>query len=140
MPAFPSLDWCHALVKVLEKEPGVLPALLEWGGKSVGFIVGKDKGLDRDFCIYAKPHPTEPRLEVLKQCEDEDDLELEEPEYTFRAPLSLCRKLHEKQLDPIDVLLKGQVAVKGDLKKLIPYSQKYRALGERAGEKIETIF
>src|SRR5437763_778720 len=118
MPQFPSLEWCNALVAIVEKEPGVLPAALEWGGKSVGVVIAKDKGLARDFCIYAKPHATELRLEVLKVCEDEDDLELEEPDYLFRASLGLVRQVFAKQLDPIEVLLKGQVRVVGDLKKL----------------------
>jgi putative sterol carrier protein len=134
------MEWCQALVAVLEKEPSALPALREWGGKSVGVIIGKDKGLSQDFCIYAKPHPTELKLDELRLCEDEDDLELEEPDFLFRAPFGLCQQLFAKKLDPIEVLLKGQIRVEGDLKKLVPFSQKYRLLGERASEKVQTTF
>jgi hypothetical protein len=140
MPKFPSLEWCEALAKVLETEPGVLPALREWGGQSVGVIIGKDKGLPKDFCIYAKPHPTELKVDELRLCEDEDDLELEEPDFLFRAPFGTVQQLLAKKLDPIDVLIKGQVRVEGDMKKLIPFSQKYRPIGERAMEKVETHY
>lgn len=140
MPQFPSLDWCQALVKVLESEPGVLPALREWGGQSVGVIIGKDKGLPKDFCIFAKPHATELKLEELRLCEDEDDLELEEPDFLFRAPFGTVQQLIARKLDPIDVLMKGQVRVEGDMKKLIPFSQKHRLIGESVMSKVETLY
>jgi putative sterol carrier protein len=140
MPRFPSLEWCEALVKLLETEPGVLPALREWGGQSVGVVIGKDKGLAKDFCIFAKPHASELKLEELRMCEDEDDLELEEPDYLFRAPFGLVQQLLARKLDPLDVLMKGQIRVEGDMKKLVPFSQKYRGVGEGAMDKIETVY
>ncbi len=140
MPRFPSLEWCEALVKVLEQDPAVLPPLEEWGGRSLGVVVGRDGPLARDFCVYAKPHPTEPRLLALKVCEDEDDLELEEPDYFFRAPFGVVRQVMQKQLDPLEVLRKGRVRVRGDLQFLIVFGQRHQRLGEDAVARVETTF
>lgn len=140
MPRFPSLEWCQALVTLLEKDPAVLPALKDWGGRSIGVVVGKDAGLARDFCVYARPHATEPRLLELRVCEDEDDLGLEEPDYLFRAPLGTVKQLIARKLDPLEVLRKGQVRVEGDLQFLIPLSQKHQRLGEAAIAKLETTY
>lgn len=138
MSDFPSLEWCQALVRSLEQDPDVAGACREWGGRSVGVVIGKDggaggaKGLARDFCVFARPHASDPRIEELRLCEDEDDLELEEPDYLFRFPHSLALQLLERRLDPVDALMKGQVRVEGDLKRLLSFGQKYRLLGERA--------
>lgn len=140
MPAFPSLDWCHALVQALESDPSVAAAAAEWGGRSVGVVIGRDRDLARDFCIYARPHATLPKLLELRECEDEDDLEIEEPDYLFRAPFSTFRQLLERRIDPVDVLLKGQVRVVGDLQPLVAFGTRHRLIGERAIEKVQTVF
>jgi hypothetical protein len=140
MPRFPSLDWCEALVRELERDTTILPALKEWGGRSVGVVIGKDGGLARDFCIFAKPDKALPKLLELRLCEDEDDLELEEPDYLFRAPLGTVKQLILKQLDPLEVLRKGQVRVEGDLKFLLTFSQKYQRVGEAAMAQVLTTW
>jgi putative sterol carrier protein len=140
MPRFPSLDWARALSDVLAKDPATLVPLREWNGRSLGVVISKEGGLARDFCVYAKPHASEPKLVELKECEDEDDLELEEPDFLFRAPFSIVKQLLEKKLDPFEVLRLGKVRVEGDLKFLVPYGQKYQAIGDRALAKVETIY
>lgn len=140
MPRFPSLEWCRAVEAEALKEPEVANAARDWGGTSVGVIIGKGDGLAKDFCIYVKPHPTELRLESLKLCEDEDDLELEEPEMLFRVSFGICKALMQKQLDPFDVLRKGQIKVVGDMKRVLTFGQKYQALGDRISPRIETTF
>lgn len=132
MSAFPSLEWCKALIRSLEKEPGIAEACREWGGRSIGVVIGSDADLASDFCVFAKPHPTEPRVEDLRVCEDEDDLELEEPDYLFRLPHGLAVHLLHGKLDPLDVLRKGKVRVEGDFKFLLSFGHKHRLLGERA--------
>lgn len=136
MPRFPSLEWCEALVKSLEVEPEIADAAREWGGKSIGVVIAKGAGLDEDFCVFARPHASEARIEELRLCEDEDDLELDEPDFLFKLPFSLALSLLQRRLDPLEVLRKGQVKVEGDLKLLITFSQKYQALGERAAERV----
>jgi hypothetical protein len=140
MPTFPSLDWAHALVAVLEKDPDILVPLREWGGRSVGIVIGRDAGLAKDFCVYAKPHATLPKLEALTLCEDEADLELEEPDYLFRAPFGTVKQVLAKKLDPFELLRKGQVRVEGDLGFLIPFGQKWQKLGDRATAAVPTTF
>jgi hypothetical protein len=140
MPMFPSLDWCRALADALAKDPDAPRGLKEWNGRSIGVVIGRDKGLAKDFCVYAKPSATKLELEELKVCEDEDDLELEEPDYLFRLPFGTARQLLARQLDPLDVLRRGQVRVEGDLQFLIPLGTKYRGLGERAAEAVPTSF
>lgn len=140
MPRFPSIEWCESLVDVLAADPAVLPALREWNGRTLGVIIGRDAGLAADFCIYAKPHATEPRVLELRVCEDEDDLELEEPDYLFRAPFGTVRQLLARKVDPLEMLRKGNVRVEGDLQFLITYGQRYQRLGEAAIEKVETIY
>jgi len=132
MPSFPSIEWCRALVEELAKDPAVLVPLREWNGRSLGVVIGKGEGLAKDFCVFARPHATEPRLERLELCEDEDDLGVEEPDYLFRAPISVVKSVMERRLDPLDVLRKGQVKVEGDLQFLVSYGTKHKGVGESA--------
>jgi hypothetical protein len=140
MPKFPSLDWCRTVEAVALKDPQIPTIAKEWGGLSVGVVIAKGDGLPKDFCLFVKPHPTELRLEALRLCEDEDDLELEEPDYFFRVPYAICRGLLAKKLDPFDVLRKGQVRVEGDMKRLLALGQKYQVVGDRIAEQVETTF
>jgi hypothetical protein len=140
MPKFPSLEWCRAIEAVALKDPQIPDVAKEWGGLSVGVVIAKGDGLAMDFCIFVKPHATELRLEALRLCEDEDDLELEEPDYFFRVPYAICRALLAKKLDPFEVLRKGQVRVEGDMKRLLAIGQKYQPVGDRIAEQIETTF
>ena len=140
MPVFPTLEWCRAIEAVVVKDPAAPAAVKEWGGLTVGFIISRGDGLKKDFCLYLRPHPTDLKVEELRLCEDEDDLELEEPDYLFKVPFAICKQLLKKQLDPLAVLRQGEVKVEGDVKKLIVYGQKYQAIGDRAMEQIETIF
>lgn len=140
MPRFPSLEWCHALVSAAASDPDVPPVARAWGGRSVGVVLVKGDGLPRDFCVFAKPHPSEPRVEVLKECEDEDDLALEEPDFLFRVAFGTARKLLAGQLDPWEVLRRGQVRVDGDLGVLVPFGQKHQKLGERVLARVDTTF
>lgn len=140
MPRFPSIEWCRAIEAVVVQDPAAPLAVKEWGGLTVGFVIGRGEGLAKDFCIYLKPHPTDLTVEELRICEDEDDLELEEPDYLFKVPFAICKQLLKKQLDPLAVLRQGEVKVEGDVKKLIVYGQKHQAIGDRAMEKIETTF
>ncbi len=140
MPRFPSLEWCEALAQLLAGDPAVRAPVVEWGGQSIGVVIGRDGPLARDFCVFARPHASEPRLLTLQLCEDEDDLELEEPDYLFKAPFGTVKMLLQGELDPLEVLRKGQVRVKGDLKFLIPFGQRHQRLGDQALAKVETIF
>lgn len=138
MPIFPSIEWCQALVESLEVEPDIAAVAREWGGKSIGVVIAADAGLKEDFCVFAKPHATKVEMEELRSCEDEDDLELDEPDFLFKLPYSLALKLLQRRVEPLDVLRKGQVRVEGDLKELLMFSQKHQALGERAIERLMT--
>lgn len=140
MSKFPSIAWCEALVRILQADPGVAGAVQEWAGRSIGVVVARDAGLDRDFCIFAKPHASEPRLTELKACEDEDDLELEEPDYLFKVPFGTARQMLGGRVDAVDVLRRGQVKVEGDLAFLITYAQKHQRIGQSAVGRVETSF
>lgn len=140
MPKFPSLEWCRAVEAVALKEPEIPIIAREWGGLSVGVVIARGDGLGKDFCLFIKPHPTELRLEDLRLCEDEDDLELEEPDYFFRVPFAICRGLLAKKLDPFAVLREGKVRVEGDMKRLLALGQKYQPVSDRIAAKVETSF
>lgn len=140
MPVFPTLDWCRAIADALAADPDAPRALKEWNGRSIGVVIGRDPGLARDFCVFAKPSATTLTLDELKLCEDEDDLELEEPDYLFRLPFGIAKQLLAKRLDPLELLRRGQVRVEGDLQFLIPLGHRYRALGERAAATVATTF
>jgi hypothetical protein len=140
MPRFPSLEWCRAVEAVVVLDPATPAAVKEWGNATVGVIIGSGDGLAKDFCLYIAPHPTELKLKELKLCEDEDDLELEEPDYLFRVPFGICRQIMEKRLDPFEVVRKGQVRIVGDMKKLLAFGQKHQAIGDRVLARIETVF
>ena len=76
MPRFPSLEWCRAVEARVIQDPAAAAAVREWGGATVGFVIGRSEGLAQDFCLFVKPHPSDLRLEELRLCDDEDDLEL----------------------------------------------------------------
>lgn len=140
MPRFPSLEWCRAVEKVALDHPSIATVAREWGGTSVGVIIMKGDGLAKDFCLYIKPHPTEPRLEALKVCEDEDDLDLEEPEYFFQVPFAICKGVIGKQLDPFVVVKSGQVKIRGDMKRMLAFGQKYQPIADAIAPQVETTF
>lgn len=140
MNNFPSIDWCKALITELQQEAGIVNAVREWGGRTIGVVVTRGDGLAKDFCIYAKPHATEARVVELKLCDDEDDLLLDEPDYFFRAPFGLVKKLLAQSVDPLTLLRAGEVKVDGDLKFLVPFGQKWQQLGERATARVPTKF
>jgi hypothetical protein len=131
MPTFPSLDWCRALVEAARRDPDIGAAAREWAGRSVGVVIGRDKGLARDFCVYAEVHADRAELKLLRECPDEDDLAVDEPAYLFRVPYGLALKMMSRKVDPLDALRAGDVRVEGDLKFLVTFGQKWRALGER---------
>lgn len=131
MISFPSIAWCRALVAEAQKEPEILQVAKEWAGRSVGVVVKKGPGLERDFCVFARPSPTSAELDVLTECEDEDDLELEEPDFLFVVPWALAQKLLRKELDPLSVLRGGQLRAEGDMRFLVPFAQRWQPLGDR---------
>lgn len=139
MPRFPSLKWCEALVAEAQKEPEISKVALEWGGRTLGVVIAAGDGLDSDFCVFARPHATKPEMLELKLCEDEDDLELDEPDFFFKLPFSLTKKLIRKQVDPFAVLRAGQIRADGDMKFLVPFAQRWQALGDRISNRLETI-
>ncbi len=140
MPKFPSLEWCESLVAVLTDEPSVGAVVREWGGRSIGVVIGRDAGLERDFCVFARPHAAEPRLLELTLCEDEDDLELESPDYLFRAPLGTIRQLISGKVEPLEILRRGQVKVEGDLEFLITFGTRHQKLGQAAVARVDTVY
>jgi hypothetical protein len=115
-------------------------AAREWGGESVGFVVSKGDGLASDFCLFLKPAAEGLELEEIRICEDEDDLELEEPKFLFKVPFSLCKQVLQGKLDPMQLLRSSQVRVEGDMKKLVAYAGKYQTIGVKAVEQVETTF
>jgi putative sterol carrier protein len=125
---------------VVVKDPAALAAVTDWGGETVGFVVGHGDGLAKDFCIYLDPHPTELKLRELRLCEDEEDLELEEPDYLFRVPFGICKQLLTGKLDPFEVLRKGEVRVEGDMKKVLLFGRKHQTIADRAIPQIKTEF
>lgn len=139
MPRFPTLQWCHALIAEAQKEPEISKVAVEWGGRTLGVVISADDGLDSDFCVFARPHATKAEMLELKLCEDEDDLELEDPDFFFKVPFSLTKKLIKKQVDPLAVLRAGQLRADGDLKFLVPFAQRWQFLGDRISERLETV-
>lgn len=139
MPRFPSLEWCRALVATAQQDPELAVVAREWAGRTIGVVVSSGDGLAQDFCVFVRPHASKPELVELKQCEDEDDLELEEPDYFFKLPFSLAKKLLRKEADPFAVLRAGQVRADGDLKFLVPFAQRWQPLGDRVGARLETV-
>lgn len=138
MPVFPSLEWCRALAAELENDPAAAVAAREWGGRSVGVVLRRPPA--REFCVFVRPHPSEPRPLALIECEDEDDLMLEEPDFVFHASLELVRDVLAGRADPIDVLVRGSVKVEGDLKTLITFGTRHRAIGETVVPRVPTTF
>lgn len=139
MPRFPSLEWCRALVAEAQTQPEIAQVATEWAGRSVGVVITAGDGLADDFCVFARPHASKPELVELKLCEDEDDLELEEPDYFFKVPYALTKKLIRKEVDPFAMLRGGQLRADGDLKFLVPFAQRWQPLGDRISERLETV-
>lgn len=138
MISFPSMAWCAALVEEAQKEPEIVQIAREWGGRSVGVVIRKGAGLATDFCVFARPHATKPELEELTLCEDEDDLEIEEPDFLFVIPWTLAQKLLRKEIDPLAVLRAGELRAEGDMRFLIPFAQRWQPLGDRVYARLAT--
>jgi len=140
MHLFPSLEWCRALVEHAKADPDIAAAARDWGGRSIGVVVGAGGGLARDFCVYAEVDASRPELKLLRACEDEDDVEVDEPDYLFRVPYALCRQMLSRAVDPLEMLRSGRVRVEGDLQFLVVFAQKHRLAGDRIVAAVPTRF
>jgi len=110
---FPSEEWLEALVKELNSSLVYRDVAKNWEGDFY-FIIEPEGALKERVIAYMDLWHGECRSAKIVTDENE-----ESPEFRIRAPLNKWRRVLEKQINPIQGMLTGQIKVKGNMMKII---------------------
>lgn len=110
---FPSKDWLDALLHELNNNEVYRDAAKNWEGDFY-FIIEPENSLKNKVIAYMDLWHGECRSAFIVNDEKE-----KLPEFQIRAPLSKWRKVLEKQLNPIQGMLTGQLKVRGNMMKIV---------------------
>src|SRR5215211_2745010 len=128
MPIFPSKEWCEEAIRVLNADPEVVEAGAGWEGDFGAIVEPEPDNLRRAFCVHVVPRNG--RIEKFNVLVDQDDLDDIEPAYVVRARYSIWKGLIQGTADPMEVLMKGQIDVRGNLQPLLE-RLRYRGIAKR---------
>jgi hypothetical protein len=136
---FPSREWFQAVAVALEKDPAAQGAAADFGPVTAGMVLTKGAGLESDFCVLARIEPGKPA--VLRFPEDEDELEELEPDYIAWVPYALMKSAARSQkIDPLKLILSGQIKLKGDLQRVVKHAGKHQGAGAATIRAVPTEF
>jgi putative sterol carrier protein len=110
---FPSKEWLEALVKELNSNQVYRDVAKNWEGDFY-FIIEPDGSLGDTVIAYMDLWHGECRSANIVTDESEKS-----PEFRIRAPLSKWRRVLEKQINPIQGMLTGQLKVRGNMVKIV---------------------
>ena len=110
---FPSKEWLDALREELNSNQGYREAAKNWEGDFY-FIIEPDGDLKEKVIAYMDLWHGECRSANIVTDENEKS-----PEFRIRAPLGKWRRVLEKQINPIQGMLTGQLKVKGNMIKIV---------------------
>ena len=110
---FPSKEWLEALVKELNSNQVYRDVAKNWEGDFY-FIIEPDGSLEDTVIAYMDLWHGECRSANIVTDESEKS-----PEFRIRAPLSKWRRVLEKQINPIQGMLTGQLKVRGNMMKIV---------------------
>ena len=137
MAKFPSKEWCEQAVALLNQDPELPLASRGWKG-DLALVVDPEPGkLARPFVVHSDPKEGKPI--TFKVLPDPDDLDELEPVYLIRAPYSLWQGIIQGQLDPMEMVLRRRMTVRGDLQPLIERF-KFKSIADRVLAQLATEF
>ncbi|MGQ0504727.1 MAG: SCP2 sterol-binding domain-containing protein [Myxococcaceae bacterium] len=137
MPQFPSRDWVEQVLKLLDQDPDRADAAEGWAG-DFGVIVDAEPGLlDKSFVVHLEPEKG--RLKRFTVLDDPDDLEELEPAYFARAKYSAWKGLLQGTTNPLQLLLRRELTVRGDLQQVAERAR-FKGMAERVLSQIQTTF
>jgi putative sterol carrier protein len=137
VPIFPSREWTDEAVRLTNADPEVAAAGADWVG-DFGIVVEAERGrLDASFAVHVVPNRG--RIERCKILRDPDELEEIEPAYLARARYSVWKALLKGELDPVEAVLRRQIALAGDVQPLIERAH-YKGIGDRVLAQIRTVW
>jgi putative sterol carrier protein len=110
---FPSKEWLEALVQELNNNKVYRDAAKNWEGDFY-FIIEPEGGLKDKVIAYMDLWHGECRSASIVVDENERS-----PEFRIRAPLSKWRRILEKQINPIQGMMTGQLKVRGNMMKIV---------------------
>lgn len=137
MPVFPSLEWCQAVIDAIHSEPDSARAGKGLIADFAAAVLPEEGALGEPFIVYGKA--VEGRVEKLRLLEDLDEIEEIEPAYVARAGYSTWRRIIESKVDPIEAIVRKQIALSGDLQPIIERAQ-FKELVWRVLGKVPTQF
>ena len=117
MPFFPSLEWCQALIAAIHADPDSKRAGKGLVADFAAAVLPEPGVFDQPFVIYGKS--VEGQVQGLRQLEDLEEIDELEPAYVARAGYSTWRRIIESKVDPIEAILRREIAVSGDLAPII---------------------
>lgn len=137
MPVFPSREWCEEAIRLINADPESVIAGEGWAG-DVGAVIEAEPGkLARSFVAHCVPR--DGRIEHFRVLDDPDDLEELSPAYKVRAPYSVWKGLLQGTLDPVEAVLRRQVAIQGNLQPIVE-RLRHRAIADRVFARLATTF
>lgn len=110
---FPSKEWLEALVEELNSNQVYRDVAKNWEGDFY-FIIEPEGSLKEKVIAYMDLWHGECRSAKIVTDENEKS-----PEFRMRAPLSKWRRVLEKQINPIQGMLTGQLKVQGNMMKIV---------------------
>ena len=134
MPVFPSEEWVKELEKVTVADEDYKKAGAEWEGDMIMIMEAEPGKLDKPFYYYSKPHRGE-----LLEAKKLDSLEGQTAAYVISGPYSIWKQIVKREVDAMQMMMKGKIRVKGDMQKLLKFA-KFQQIGMKALQKVETTF
>jgi len=137
MPRFPSREWVEAAIGILDEDPELKLAGEGWEG-DFGFVVDAEPGaLEIPFVVHVVPENG--RLRRFALYDDPDELDVISPAYFARAKYSVWKGLLTGTADPIELLLRRKIVVRGDLQQVAERAR-FKGIGHRLRERLTTTF
>ncbi|MGD2143174.1 MAG: SCP2 sterol-binding domain-containing protein [Anaerolineae bacterium] len=112
---FPSDEWIKELSALLNESESYERSAKDWEGDFV-FVVEPDEAYDDTAYLYLALYHGKSPDAALIESEDQRDVE-----FVIRAPFKTWRRVIEAKLDPIQGLMTRQLALSGNMMKIMRY-------------------
>ncbi len=128
MYTFPSEEWMHALIDLLNKSDDYKKAAATWEG-SVIFAIESDEKLDKPLYFYANPYHGQISDQCLIDSPDDKDVD-----FFITGPYSTWKDICNRKLDSMQAIMKGKLKIQGSMAKLLKQVKASQAMMKILGD------
>lgn len=137
MPVFPSEGWCREAIRIAEADPELPDASAGWHGDFCVVMLPEPPHLREPFIVHLQPEGA--RITGFRLLEDLDEVDEVGAAYVARAPYAVWKGLLRGTIDPVEAVLRRQVAVSGDVQPLIERAR-FKGIIDRVLHQLPTTF